>query len=68
MGKLARYIDTLDFYYKELFKYIVTCWVCVTRLITSRCQECSDYLLFFASTITLYSYTTCALCSSVLAN
>jgi hypothetical protein len=40
----------------------------VTRRISSLCQECSDYLLFFAPTITLYNHTTCALCSSVLAN
>jgi hypothetical protein len=40
----------------------------VTRRISSLCQECSHYLLFFASTITLHNYTTCALCSSVLAN
>jgi hypothetical protein len=29
-----------------------------TRRISSLCQECSDYLLFFASKITLYNYTT----------
>jgi hypothetical protein len=28
-----------------------------TRLITSLCHECSDYLLSFHSAITLYNYT-----------
>jgi hypothetical protein len=39
-------------------KYIVACFGYITRLITSLCQECSDYLLSFASTITLCNYTT----------
>jgi hypothetical protein len=45
--------------YIYIYIYIILSRIrSVTRRISSLCQECSDYLLRFASAITLYNYTT----------